>query len=51
MPEQALDGIPLDLGLVVKKNLLNFHVASTKLPRPTDMLHAQQNKTQVARRR
>ena len=26
MPEQALDGIPLGLGLVVKINLLNFHV-------------------------
>ena len=26
LPEQALDGIPLDLGLVVKINLLNFHV-------------------------
>ena len=26
VPEQALDGIPLGLGLVVKINLLNFHV-------------------------
>ena len=26
VPEQALDGIPLDLGLVVKINLLNIHV-------------------------
>ena len=26
MPEQALDGIPLGLGSVVKINLLNFHV-------------------------
>ena len=25
VPEQALDGIPLGLGLVVKINLLNFH--------------------------
>ena len=28
VPEQALDGIPLGLGLVVKINLLNFHVHS-----------------------
>ena len=26
VPEQALDGIPLGLGSVVKINLLNFHV-------------------------
>ena len=26
LPEQALDGIPLGLGSVVKINLLNFHV-------------------------
>ena len=28
LPEQALDGIPPGLGLVVKINLLNFHVSS-----------------------
>ena len=25
VPEQALDGIPLGLGLVMKKSLWNFH--------------------------
>ena len=30
MPEQALDGIPLGLGSVVKINLLNFHVHVVK---------------------
>ena len=28
VPEQALNGIPLGLGSVVKINLLNFHVAT-----------------------
>ena len=26
VPEQALDGIPLGLGMVVEINLLNFHI-------------------------
>ncbi len=26
VPEQALDGILLGLGMVVKRNLMNFHV-------------------------
>ena len=33
VPEQALDGIPLGLGSVVKINLLNFHGLSL-VPRP-----------------
>ena len=31
MPEQTLGGIPLGLGMVMKINFLNFHVATVAM--------------------